>query len=303
MLYFYKSKMMGLNRKLLLLFLTLFIQSFSLFAQFAPEKIKGGLFVENKGQWNNSVLYRSEIPSGQLYIEKDRFLFNFYDQEAMARHHHGQSTSGDKSSEKSLANNKPKPTLINAHSYEVAFVGCTPISSTESVNPTSYNYNYFKGTDKNSWASNAKGYSKTILNNIYPNTSLACLAQETGFKYEFYLNPGANPNVIKLEYSGVDSLYLKNGELFIQTSINSFYEQRPYAYQDIDGRRIVVPCDFRLDGHLLSFVFPGAIQQHMIPMATHIWLASLLIKATQQHLVPIKFNTTGLKKALILALE
>jgi len=248
--------MMGINRKFLILFLTLLIQSLSLFAQFAPEKIKGGLFVENKGQWDGNVLYKSDIPSGQLYIEKNRFLFNFYDQVAMSEHHHGHGISADKSSEKSLANNKPKPILINAHSYEVAFVGCTPITSTEGLDPTSYDYNYFKGTDKNNWASNAKAYSKTILNNIYPNTSLACLAQETGFKYEFYLKPGANSNVIKLKYSGVDSLYLRNGELFIQTSINSFYEQRPYAYQDIHGQRIDVSCEFRLDGHLLSFVFP-----------------------------------------------
>lgn len=247
---------MGLNRKFLILFLSLFIHTFSLFAQFAPEKMKGGLFVENKGQWNNSVLYRSEIPSGQLYIEKNRFLFNFYDQQAMSEHHHGHGAGTNKSSEKNLVNNKPEPILINAHSYAVEFVGCSPITSAEGIDPTSYEYNYFKGTDKNSWASNVKGYSKTILNNIYPKTALACLAQETGFKYEFYLQQGANPNAIKLNYSGVDTLFLKNGELFIQTSVNSFYEQRPYAYQEIDGQRVVVPCEFRLDHHLLSFVFP-----------------------------------------------
>lgn len=247
---------MGLNRKFLILFFILFVQTFSLFAQFAPEKMKGGLFVENKGQWNNSVLYRSEIPSGQLYIEKNRFLFNFYDQEAMSQHHHGHGNGKNQSSENTLANNQAKPILINAHSYEVAFVGCLPITSTEGVDPTSYDYNYFKGADKNAWASNVKGYSKTILNNIYPNTSLACIAQEAGFKYEFYLKPGANANAIRLNYSGLDTLYLKNGELFIQTSINSFYEQRPYAYQEINGQRIAVPCEFRLDHHLLSFAFP-----------------------------------------------
>ena len=251
---------MGLSRKFLLLFLTLFIQSFSLFAQFAPEKIKGGLFVENKGQWDDNVLYRSEIPSGQLYIEKNRFLFNFYDQEAMAgRHAHRHLTDSEHASEQRAViggDHISKPRPIKAHAYEVLFLGCTPISSTSGIDPISYNYNYFKGDNKSKWATDAHAYSKTILNDIYPKTSLICFGQETGFKYEFHLKPGANAATIQLQYNGVDSVYLKNGELFIETSVTDFYEQKPFAYQEINGQRLQVACEFRLNNNILSFVFP-----------------------------------------------
>lgn len=248
--------MMDLNRKFLILFLVLFIQAFSLFGQFAPEKIKGGLFVENKGQWDNNVLYRSEIPSGQLYIEKNRFLFNFYDAEAMAhRHAHGNHAS-EQASERTSGGNITKPKPINAHAYEVVFLGCTPISSTSGTDAISYNSNYFKGNDKSKWATDVHAYSKTTLNDIYPKTSLICFGQETGFKYEFHLKPGANAAAIQLQYNGADSVYLKNGELFIETSITDFYEQKPYAYQDIDGRRVQVACEFRLNNNVLSFDFP-----------------------------------------------
>lgn len=252
---------MLMNPKQVFLFFWITFIPFASMSQFEPEKMKGGLFVENKGQWNENVLYKSDIPSGQLYIEKNRFLFNFYDQEAMGTHHHGlgDNKSNDIENNKTntrLVNNKPKPTLIKAHSYEVAFVGCSPISSTEGVDPTSYSRNYFKGSNKLEWASGAKSYAKTILHDIYPNTSLASIAQETGFKYEFYLNPGANASLIKLKYAGVDTIFLKHGELFIQTSVNSFYEQRPYSYQEINGQRILIPCEFKLENNVLSFNFP-----------------------------------------------
>src|SRR4051812_5039653 len=63
-------------------------QAIPALGQYAQEKIKPGLFIENKGQWNASVLYRSDLSSGQLYIEKDRFLFNFSDKN-ISNHHHG----------------------------------------------------------------------------------------------------------------------------------------------------------------------------------------------------------------------
>jgi len=253
--------MIRYNRKLnVFLFFALFSQALSSWAQYAPEKMKGGLFVENKGQWDDNVLYRADIPSGQMYIEKNRFLFDFYDQEAASRHTHGhkdQSRSAHVSTQRSSSGGSiPNKKGIDAHAYEVAFLGCTPISSAQGIDPISYSYNYFKGNDQSKWGSNAHAYNKTVLNDIYPNTSLVCFGQETGFKYEFHLQAGADPSVIQMKYDGVDSVYLKNGELIIETSITDFYEQKPFAYQEINGARIAVNCQFRLVNNTLSFVFP-----------------------------------------------
>lgn len=251
--------MIRYNRKLnVFLFFVIFFQAISSWGQYKPEKIKGGLFVENKGQWEDNVLYRSEIPSGHLYIEKNRFLFNFYDSKAMAgfhAHNHSQGET-DESIQRSSGSAPTKAKLIQAHSYEVAFLGCSPVSSSSGVNPQSYTYNYFKGDDPSKWASDAHAYSETILNDIYPNTSLVCFGQETGFKYEFHLKAGADASAIRMKYDGVDSVYLKNGELFVETSVTDFYEQKPFAYQEINGTRIAVPCQFKLVNNVLSFVFP-----------------------------------------------
>ena len=35
-------------------------------------------FIENKGQWNNSVLFKAPIPGGDLYILKNKLKYVFY---------------------------------------------------------------------------------------------------------------------------------------------------------------------------------------------------------------------------------
>lgn len=250
--------MIRYNRKLnVFLFFAIFIQAVSSFGQFAPEKMKGGLFVENKGQWDDNVLFRSEIPSGKLYIEKDRFLFNFYDSNTLPKHPHSHNEKPVNSSEQRTSNQAPSdPKHIKGHCYEVRFLGCSEITSTSGNNPADYSYNYFKGNDESKWGSNAKAFTQTVLNDIYPNTSLVCFGQETGFKYEFHLKAGVDPSIIQMKYNGVDSVYLKNGELIIETSVMDFYEQKPFAYQEINGAKIAVSCQFKLVNNVLSFVFP-----------------------------------------------
>ena len=44
-------------------------------------------------------------------------------------------------------------------------------------------------------------------------------------KYDLVVEPGANANQIKIEYEGVDSLYLRNGKLYVITSLNENWEE------------------------------------------------------------------------------
>ncbi|MBC7450117.1 MAG: gliding motility-associated C-terminal domain-containing protein [Cytophagales bacterium] len=228
--------------------------------QHVQEKIKPGLFVENKGQWNNAVLFRSELPSGQLYVERDRFLFNFWDGEAASKHHVHHGTEEAHSENKKAAAGTPGRPMahepVMGHAYEVRFLGCNPITAIKGESPASYQYNYFKGEDKSKWAGNINAYQSTLLENIYPGTHLKCFGQETGFKYEFHLQPGSDASLIRLQYSGVDSIYLKNGELMLHTSVNTLIEQKPFSYQIINGQNIEVACKFVLKDSLVTFAFP-----------------------------------------------
>ena len=53
------------------------------------QPIKSGQleFIENKGQWENQIHFKSELNNGALFLEKGCFTFNFVDNEDLAHSH------------------------------------------------------------------------------------------------------------------------------------------------------------------------------------------------------------------------
>lgn len=73
----------------------------------------------------------------------------------------------------------------------------------------------------------------------------------------------ADPSSIQLNYEGLDSIYLNEGNLKLITSINEMTEQKPYAYQFINGVQVTVPCNFVLKNKTLSFQFPKGYNKNV----------------------------------------
>jgi len=44
-------------------------------------------FIENKGQWDSQVKYKTKLPSGNLYLENNRLTYLFYNERDMERLH------------------------------------------------------------------------------------------------------------------------------------------------------------------------------------------------------------------------
>ena len=61
------------------------------------------------------------------------------------------------------------------------------------------------------------------------------------FKYEFVVSVGADPNQVALKYDGHKAIKIsENGDLEITSRLGIIYEEKPYAYQIIDGVKIEV---------------------------------------------------------------
>ncbi|MEE9584721.1 MAG: SBBP repeat-containing protein, partial [Candidatus Brocadiales bacterium] len=90
-----------------------------------------------------------------------------------------------------------------------------------------------------------------------------------GMKYEFIVHPGADPGVIKMSYTGIDGLSIDaSGNLIIHTALGDVKDERPYCYQDIDGRSVEVATGFKIlnaepatpDIRLAGSLMPSAIR-------------------------------------------
>lgn len=203
-------------------------------------------FTENKGQWNSNVLYKIDVKSGAMFLEKNCFTYNFVEEADVKlshAHHHN---------EKIHKNN-----IVHYHSYKVNFV-----NSNKSVNVFSSEMgldyaNFYKGKDPKRWTSNVRNYKKIDYSNIYKNINLSVYISNTTLKYDFIVKPGTDPSQITLNYEGASALYLKNGHLVVATSVNQSVELKPTAYQIVNGDTLEIPCQYILDGNNITYFFPA----------------------------------------------
>lgn len=209
---------------------------------FAQSNIR---FIENKGQWENPFLYKANLGGGSLFIEKNAFTYNFYNANEYQFHHLNVGMNKtSRNSEKQL----------RFHAFKVNFLNINSSVKISSTIPYPEYYNYFLGSDKNRWKSKVKAYQKINYNELYPNINLEIYSVGNALKYDVIVNSGGKVNNVQLSYKGVDKIELdENGNLLIITSVNQLTEQKPYAYQLIEGKKVEIPSKFVLKDNIVSF--------------------------------------------------
>jgi hypothetical protein len=67
-------------------------------------------------------------------------------------------------------------------------------------------------------------------------------------KYTFLVKPGADLAQIKLAYRGATDVRLTNaGQMEVSTPVGGFTDDKPYAYQEVEGQRVEIPMAYALD--------------------------------------------------------
>lgn len=196
-------------------------------------------FTENKGQWEHPFLFKANLGNGALFLEKTSFTYNFYN----ANNYHFHNFNIDEPSEK-----------LKSHAFRINFLTANNNATVASKNVFPEYYNYFLGKDAKNWKSNVKAYQLIHYNNIYNNIDLTIYSLGDKLKYDVIVNPGGKVKDVQFEYEGHNDLNIdEDGNLHITTSVNEIIEQKPYAYQIIEGKKVEVPCEFTLKENIISF--------------------------------------------------
>lgn len=206
----------------------------------------GYKFLENKGQWHEDVKYRADLRSGFFYLTEDGFVFDFYDAKEFNRYiaaHYDKTfrTGFDK---------------LKCHAYKIELVGSAGINKVSTQTASPEYYNYFIGNNPKKWASHVNAFYNLKAEDVYPGIDLSVYSKIFHLKYDFVVKPGADASLIQLEFSGQESMKISKGKLVVKTSVNTVVENKPVAYQLIDGQKVIVPCEFKLVEQTVSFRFP-----------------------------------------------
>src|SRR3984885_14683217 len=147
----------------------LLVAALPLLSAAQPERPLPLFFFPNTGQADSSVHYIVQTPDLSARFRQDSVIFQA----------HQRSTS-------------------------VRFVGANPGVSIEGAEVLAAKVNFFLGSS--GWKTDVPSYSKILYRDLYPGIDMTYGGTGRQVKSEFLVSPGANPALIRLEYSELVSI-------------------------------------------------------------------------------------------------
>ncbi|MGP8216945.1 MAG: T9SS type B sorting domain-containing protein [Bacteroidia bacterium] len=203
-------------------------------------------YIENKGQWCDTVLYQGDFYGGRIFLEKNALTYLFYPPGGAERMHpHANANRSDFRS-----------CTMTFQAVRMEFLNSMP-ASIEGADKKTFYSNYFNGNDSRRWASGARAFGSVNYNNLYPGISVKVFSDMSNVRYDIVAEPHANLSQLKLRFSGHNSLSMKEDKLMIHTEIGDIAQARPVAYQEKNGSKVNVDCQFTLHDDIVSFEVSG----------------------------------------------
>ena len=227
---------MPLRQSLILL---VFCAAFAIDAFAHGEGERQHIFIPNKGQFHENVLFKASVDQGTVFLESNRFTYHLYDAALRDELHHNGH------------NMDTSNVLMNYHAFRMVFHQAGD-AVVEGSDQTQHHYNFFKGNDPAKHAGKVPGFHQTHYTDLYEGIDLKLYTSHSHLKYDFIVKAGADPAAIKWYYEGIDKAKVRNKRISLNTAVGTIHEDEPYAYQIINGVETEVKCRFTetADGYI-----------------------------------------------------
>jgi len=206
-------------------------------------------FIENKGQWDNRILYQSEYANHAIFIEQDGFRLLDFDSAGWKElFQHGHLTENKRFKSKSQ---KEK---LKYHVLKLKFVGAQANPSHVASDPLQWHRNYFIGKEQDHWKSGVRSFQTITVENLYPLIDLEYQITEHGMKYNFIVHSDGDPSQIRWKYEGANEIRNKNNRIEIETSVGSIIETIPEIYRETPEGKIKLEGRYTMENGLIGFL-------------------------------------------------
>lgn len=215
----------------------------------------GYQFIENKGQWPAQVTHKTDLRSGYLYLQKDGLVFDLYDAKTISDYTEAHYSKP----------NRKELDSLNWHAFKVNFKNANApgLIEIEEGERTPHFNNYYLGNDPEKWAEKAYGFYEVGYKNVYPDIDFKIYSRLFDLKYDFIVQPGADPSNIQLNYEGPNKLEIRKGRLHVYTNVNHVIEDAPVVYQIVDGKRKVIESKYLLVDDHVSYDIIGSYDKSL----------------------------------------
>ncbi len=190
-----------------------------------------------KGQWDSQVLGLAQVNGMDAWITKDGVVYDIYTRKI---------DSSNKNNLTTKKNKKMQNSHREGHVFKMEFSNNNKLSKIRGEGRQESYLNYFKGSDKSKWATEVGQFDEMTIDNIYEGIDLRYYYKDGNIKYDYIVNPNADPNKIKFKFNGDNANKInQNGNLEINTSQGKIQHSDLYVYQEEGSTKKQIPCKFK----------------------------------------------------------
>lgn len=140
------------------------------------------------------------------------------------------------------------------HVVGMGLVGADSDPSVEGLDRAPGRSNYLRGSDPDEWITDVAQYERVVYRDVYSGVDLLFHESDGELKYDFEVEPGADPDVIGLEFTDGEPTVDDGGDLVVSTDAGELRHEAPLVYhEDEDGAREEVEARYTIDDDVVSF--------------------------------------------------
>ncbi len=208
------------------------------------------LFIENKGQITDQsgnpakdVLFMLRAPSVTVFIYRDGLTYQLFENSGNGKMKKGPLQNTDE--EETFLKQEFKSCRI-----DVRFKNASQNAIVSAEEPSSYYENYFTASHPEG-IKNIHTFKKIQFRNIYPGIDWVLYSKEGKLKYDFIVQPDADPSAIQMVIQDADRIGINSNDLIIKTKLGTITDSKLYCYEKETGN--TVDAAFHLNGKNVSF--------------------------------------------------
>lgn len=190
------------------------------------------LFEENKGQTDKAVKFVSRQSGYTLYLTETEAVVQLL-------------TAADLQSRGKTERPKSDSEKTKSDVLRMRFAGANPNPKISGETETVTRTNYYTGKKR---FENLPNYRRVNYQNLYDGIDAVFYGNASNrLEYDFQVAPNADTNQIRLNFDGAQNLSIDaNGNLVIKTENAELVQQKPFAYQIIDGAKREVDAVYKI---------------------------------------------------------
>jgi uncharacterized delta-60 repeat protein len=113
--------------------------------------------------------------------------------------------------------------------------------------------NYFIGNDPEKWKTNIPTYGSVVYKDIYENIDMKFYGNNRQMEYDVIIKPGGDLSQVQLSYEGTEGLSItEDGRMEIALKEGKVIQNKPYCYQEINGKKVEVEGQFKIINNKLE---------------------------------------------------